>query len=100
MELDIGRVVAVLLVGGLAGSLIGRLMKGRKAGFGIWKNLALGVGGAVIGTFLFGILGVDFGLDNLKITFNDLVASLLGSLLLLLIVWFVQRGKKKPADGG
>lgn len=94
MDIDLGHVVAWILVGGFAGSLIGRIAKGSKAGYGFWKNTLLGLTGAVLGTFLFQILGIDFGLENLKITFNDLVAAVAGTLLVLLIVWFL--GRKKP----
>ena len=95
MDIDIGHVVTWILVGGFAGSIIGRIATGSKAGYGIWKNMALGLTGAIIGTFLFNILGVDFGLDNLKITFNDLVAAFVGTLLVLVVVWFMGRKKKK-----
>ncbi|MDA1195447.1 MAG: GlsB/YeaQ/YmgE family stress response membrane protein [Planctomycetota bacterium] len=96
MDIDIGHVVAWLLVGGVAGALIGRVAKGRREGFGFWRNTLLGATGAVLGTFLFRVLGVSFGLDNLKITFNDLVAAIIGSLIVLLIVWLIRRGKKEP----
>lgn len=95
MDIDIGHVVAWILVGGFAGALIGRITTGRKSGYGFWKNSLLGLTGAILGTFLFQVLGIDFGLDNLKITFNDLVAALLGTLLVLVVVWFLGRKKKK-----
>ena len=96
MDIDIGRVVAWILIGVFAGSLIGRIIKGNKAGFGVWKNTLLGLTGAVLGTFLFDLLGIDFGLENLKITFNDLVAALCGTLVVLGVVWFLGRKRKKP----
>ena len=99
MDIDIGQVVAWILVGGFAGSLIGRITTGSKSGYGFWKNMLLGLTGAVLGGFLFKLLGIDFGLDNLKITFNDLVAALIGTLIVLGIVWFMGRKKKKPAAG-
>ena len=95
MDINLGQVIAWVLVGGFAGSLIGRITKGSKAGYGFWKNMLLGLSGAVLGGFLFQILGIDFGLDDLKITFNDLVSALLGTLIVLLIVWFLGRRKKK-----
>lgn len=97
MDIDIGQVVAWILVGGFAGSLIGRITTGSKSGYGFWKNMLLGLTGAVLGGFLFKLLGIDFGLDNLKITFNDLVAALIGTLIVLGIVWFMGRKKKKAA---
>ena len=96
MDIDIGHVVTWILVGGFAGSVIGRITTGSKAGYGVWKNMLLGLTGAIVGTFLFKLLGVDFGLENLKITFNDIVAALIGTLLVLGVVWFA--GKKKKAE--
>ncbi len=100
MDINIGHVVAWLLIGFFAGSLIGRIAKGSKAGFGFWKNTMLGCAGAVLGTFLFQIFNIDFGLDDLKVTFNDLVAALAGSLIVLGVVWFTGRKKKATGGGG
>ena len=99
MDINLGHIVAWLLVGFFAGSLIGRLAKGSKSGFGFWKNTLLGCTGAIVGGFLFTILGVDFGLSDLTISFNDIVSALIGTLLVLGILWFRGRGKK-PAAGG
>jgi len=51
--MDINSLVIVLAVGGLAGWLAGKLMKGR--GFGVIGNIVIGVIGAALGRFLFSL---------------------------------------------
>jgi uncharacterized membrane protein YeaQ/YmgE (transglycosylase-associated protein family) len=53
--------------------------------------------GAVIGGLIFRIFHINLGLGDLKITFEDLIAAFLGSLLFVVIWWLVAkfRGKKK-----
>jgi uncharacterized membrane protein YeaQ/YmgE (transglycosylase-associated protein family) len=48
--------IRVLLVGLIAGWLAGKLMHGR--GFGLLADIVLGLVGAVIGQWLFSVLGV------------------------------------------
>jgi len=50
-------IVFFLLIGGLAGWLAGKIMKGR--GLGLWANIAVGVVGALIGGTLFRQLGIE-----------------------------------------
>ena len=64
-------------------------------GGGKWKNFAIGLAGAAIGGGIFDILNIDLGLGDLKITFEDLISALLGSVLLLVILWLVGKNKKK-----
>jgi len=53
--------------------------------------------GALIGGLIFKVFHINLGLGELKITFQDLVAAFLGSLLFVVIWWLVAkfRGKKK-----
>lgn len=68
-----------LIIGVLAGWIAGKLFKG--GGFGLVGNLIVGVLGAVIGGFIFDLLGVAaFGL------LGKLVMSVIGALVLLFLV--------------
>ena len=49
-------VVFFLLIGGIAGWLAGKIMKGR--GLGLWANIGVGVVGALLGGTLFDQLGI------------------------------------------
>jgi uncharacterized membrane protein YeaQ/YmgE (transglycosylase-associated protein family) len=82
----------------LAGNLAGRLVTFKKEGLGRWTNLGVGMLGALLGGLVFNIFGINLGLGDLKVTFEDLIAAFLGSLFLIVVWWLVRmfRGKKKP----
>ncbi|MBN1679514.1 MAG: GlsB/YeaQ/YmgE family stress response membrane protein [Anaerolineae bacterium] len=86
------QIIIWLIVGALAGSLVGMLITRDRKGFGLVRNLIVGLLGALIGGVIFDILDVDLGLGDLAITAEDLVAAFVGSLLLLVVVSFL--GKK------
>ncbi len=89
MEVTISDLLVWLIVGLLAGSLAGLLVKRSKQGFGRLANLGLGLVGAVVGGFLFDLLRIDLGLANISISLQDIVAALVGSLLFLIALYFV-----------
>ena len=99
MNITIGELIVWLVVGGLAGSVASALVTQKKTGFGPWKNLAIGLAGALIVGLLFNLFRIDLGLGELAVTFDDLISALLGSLLLLLGIWLFKktRGKSKSA---
>src|SRR6478672_69761 len=76
----------------LAGTLAGRLITFRKEGLGRWMHLAIGMAGAVVGGILFELFGIDFRLGELKITFENLISALVGSLVCILAFWLYRRG--------
>ncbi len=68
-----------LLIGLVAGWLAGHLTKGR--GFGLFGNLVIGVVGAILGGFIFRLLGfVSVGL------LANLISATVGAIVLLLIL--------------
>jgi uncharacterized membrane protein YeaQ/YmgE (transglycosylase-associated protein family) len=85
-------IVTWLIVGALAGSLTGMLIRGRKEGFGHVLNLAIGLVGALIGGYLFKVLHVSLGLlGQITISLQEVVAALVGSLIFLAAIWLVRR---------
>lgn len=50
-------IVPLLLIGGIAGWLAGKIMRGR--GLGLWANIAVGVVGALLGSTLLAQLGMQ-----------------------------------------
>jgi uncharacterized membrane protein YeaQ/YmgE (transglycosylase-associated protein family) len=88
--MTIGKLIVWLIVGGLAGTLAGRLVTFTRAGFGFWSNLGVGMAGAVVGGALFDLFGIDFGLGELKITFENLISAFVGSLLCILAWWAIR----------
>lgn len=100
MHFDVAQLIVWLLVGAVAGSLCGRLIKGKKGGFGAWANLGIGLVGAVVGGLLFDLMHIDYGMSKINISLQDLVSAVVGSLLFMLAVWVyrkVQQGKTPAA---
>ena len=80
MNITIGEIIVWLIVGGLAGSFTGAVITRKKAGFGRWMNLGVGLAGALIGGVIFDVLNIDLGLGELKVSFEDLIAAFLAGL--------------------
>ena len=98
MDLSLGQFIVWLIVGSLAGTLTGRLVTFKKEGLGRWTNLGVGMVGALIGGLFVRVFHIDFGLGDLKVTFEDLIAAFVGSLLFVVVWWLVAivRRWKKP----
>ncbi len=93
----LGQIIVWLIIGGLAGTLAGRLVTFKKEGLGRWTNLVVGLIGALIGGGVFKVFHIDLGLGEIKLTFEDLIAAILGSLLFIVLWWLVGwfRGKRE-----
>jgi uncharacterized membrane protein YeaQ/YmgE (transglycosylase-associated protein family) len=88
-----GQFVVWLCIGLIGGALVGRLITWDLHGFGRWQNLGLGLAGALVGGFLFRLLGLFPELDKYAVSLRDIVAAVLGSLLVLAGLWFWKRPK-------
>jgi uncharacterized membrane protein YeaQ/YmgE (transglycosylase-associated protein family) len=76
--------VWVALIGIVAGWLAGEITKGR--GFGLLGDLVVGIVGSVLGSFLFGLIGLSaYGL------LDRLAASVIGAIVLLSLIRTVKR---------
>jgi uncharacterized membrane protein YeaQ/YmgE (transglycosylase-associated protein family) len=95
--MNLGQIIVWIIVGGFAGTLAGRAVTLKKQGLGRWTNLLVGMAGAVIGGELFRLFRIDFGLGELKVTFEDLIAAFLGSLLVIFAWRIIARTKPKDA---
>lgn len=69
-----------IIIGALAGFLAGRVTKGR--GFGFFGNLIVGIAGAILGSFIFKILGINLA----WVPFARLITAFLGAVVLLFII--------------
>jgi uncharacterized membrane protein YeaQ/YmgE (transglycosylase-associated protein family) len=96
MNLTVSQLIVWLIIGGLSGTLVGRLVTFKKEGLGFWTNLGVGMVGALIGGLIFRICHIDLGLGEIKVSFEELIAAFLGSLLFVVVWWLVAkfRGKK------
>ncbi|MCU0793066.1 MAG: GlsB/YeaQ/YmgE family stress response membrane protein [Opitutaceae bacterium] len=78
----------LLVVGGLAGWLAGLILHRR--GFGLVGNLVIGVIGSFLGRFALGVVGF-----HAASTLAQVITAVLGALLLLWLLSFIPRGRKK-----
>jgi uncharacterized membrane protein YeaQ/YmgE (transglycosylase-associated protein family) len=76
--------IAFLLLGALAGWLAGLITKG--SGFGAAGNIIVGIVGAFLGSFCFGLLGI------VAVGFvGRLIFALVGALLFTWLLGFIRR---------
>jgi len=98
MNITIDQIIVWLIVGGLAGALTGMVVRRDRAGFGRLKNLGVGLVGALIGGLVFTVFGIDLGLREIAITFEDLISAFLGSLVFLAVLAIVKYIRKAKAE--
>jgi uncharacterized membrane protein YeaQ/YmgE (transglycosylase-associated protein family) len=87
------QVIVWMVVGLIGGSLAGLLITWEKQGFGWARNLGIGLAGALVGGFLFRVLGLFPELDRISISLRDIVAAVVGSFVVLAALWLWQRFK-------
>ena len=78
MQITLYQIVVWFILGLVAGSLTGLIVKGEKRGFGLQTNLLLGLGGAILGGLIFRLFGLLPNLDKIAISLRDVVAALCG----------------------
>ena len=89
----VAQLIVWIIVGLLGGSLAGLLVTRERKGFGIARNLSIGLIGALVGGLLFRAFGLLPGLEKVAISLRDIVAAVVGSLLVLAALWLWQRWK-------
>lgn len=95
MNITLADLLVWVVVGMIAGSLAGVVVKRKKEGFGRSMNLGIGLVGALIGGFIFDLLRIDLGLQNITISLQDIVSAFVGSLLFLVALFYVRSWYKK-----
>ena len=85
------QLIVWIIVGLLGGSLAGLVRTWDRKGLGLVRNLAVGLAGALVGGLLFRAFGLLTALDKVSISLRDVVAAVVGSLIVLLALWFWQR---------
>jgi len=93
---SLSQLIVWIVVGLLGGTLAGLLIKWDRKGFGLMRNLGLGLVGAFVGGLLFRLFGLFPELDKYAISLRDVVAAVVGSLLVLAALWLWHRSTKSP----
>ncbi len=91
MNVTVSQIIVWLIVGALAGTLTGVVVKRTKKGFGVFTNLGVGLMGALIGGSIIRAFKIDLGWGDLAISLQDLLAAFLGSLIFLWLVWLIHK---------
>jgi uncharacterized membrane protein YeaQ/YmgE (transglycosylase-associated protein family) len=89
------QLIVWIVVGLIGGSLAGRMITWKRGGFGLWPNLGLGLVGALIGGFMFRTFNWLPNLNRISISLRDVVAAVIGSLIVLAALWLWRRMAKR-----
>ncbi len=84
---DVGEVVTWIVIGLIAGSLAGLIVRGSR--FGYITSLIVGLVGALVGGFLFKVLRIPVApaLEGaMTIKWIDIIVAFVGAVIVLLIV--------------
>jgi len=102
---NVVKLLTMVLVGALAGTLAARIMKGDH--FGFVTNAILGIAGAVVGGTIFNFLGITAGAGIVKIIDNTfgvqlpqnfvgmIVSATLGAILIMWVGRLLKKGRRK-----
>ena len=93
MNVGMSDVIVWLMVGALAGTATGQMIRRRKEGFGYAQNLGVGMAGALLGGFLFDTLKLVESLDRISISLRDVVSVVVGALLFLAGLWAYRKSR-------
>jgi uncharacterized membrane protein YeaQ/YmgE (transglycosylase-associated protein family) len=96
--MSIGQIIVWIIVGGFAGTLAGRAVTFKKEGLGRWMNFLVGIVGALLGGEVFKLFRIDLGLGELKVTFEDLIAAFVGSLVVIFAWRIIARIRARNAE--
>ena len=76
--------IAAIIIGGIAGWLAEQFMK---SDMGLFMNILLGIIGAAVAGWLFGLIGISFGPGWI----GYLIAGFIGAVILIFIVRMVRQ---------
>ena len=88
------QLIVWIVVGLIGGGIASRLITWDREGFGTFRNLGLGLVGALIGGWLFRLFNLLPGLDKISVSLRDVVAAVAGSFVFVAAIWLVRRYRK------
>ena len=91
ISINYSQIIVWLIVGALAGSIAGVVVRRTREGFGLFTNLGIGLVGALIGGFIFKALHIDLKLGKITVSLEELLSAFIGSLIFLGAVWLIKR---------
>lgn len=91
-------IVAWVIMGVLVGAVAGMFTSLRTSGAGKMGRLLLGLAGALIGGMVVHVAKIDYGWGPVMIRYEELLFSLLGAVVLVLLARLIRSKAKKQAD--
>ncbi len=85
------QMIVWLIIGSIAGFIVGLILKRRKKGFGFFSNLIIGLAGGVIGGFVFDFFNIRLGFGKIVLSYDDLIAAVAGAFILLFVLSIIRR---------
>ncbi len=85
-------ILTLIIVGLVAGLLASFFVGG--LGFGLLGDIVVGIGGAFLGTWLFGVLNIQAPFSGVT---SMIFVAFVGAVLLLLLLGAVGRGRRRRA---
>ena len=76
---------AAIVIGGIAGWLAGKIVRG--GGFGLVGNVILGIGGAILASWVLPMIGLNFGGGF----FGALISAMIGAAAVLVIIRMIKK---------
>ena len=92
------QVITWVIIGLVAGLFAGMLVRGR--GLGFVSSIAVGLLGAVLGGFLFSVLGIQLPAafaGGLTLAWSDMLVAFIGATLILLLFGGFYRSRRRIA---
>jgi uncharacterized membrane protein YeaQ/YmgE (transglycosylase-associated protein family) len=91
MDITLSDILSLLIVGILAGSLAGMLVKRNRGGLGYMLNLLVGVVGAIMGGAIVRLFKIDFKWGQIVLRWEDMLAAFIGSLVFIALIAIMRR---------
>jgi uncharacterized membrane protein YeaQ/YmgE (transglycosylase-associated protein family) len=91
-------VVAWIIMGVLVAGVAGMMTSLRSTGLGTLGRLALGLIGALLGGMLVRTVNLDFAWGSATIRYEELLASLLGAIVLVLVARLLRSGATRKTS--
>ena len=95
---SLDQLIVWIVTGLIGGGLAGAVMTWERGGLGLFRNLAVGLVGALIGGLFFRLFGIWPALDKIAISLRDVIAAFVGSLVVLAALW-IWRKSRSPEAG-
>jgi uncharacterized membrane protein YeaQ/YmgE (transglycosylase-associated protein family) len=92
-------IVAWAIMGVLVGAVAGMMTTLKTSGLGKVGRLMLGLAGAFVGGMIVHVGRIDFGLGPVLIRYEELLFSLVGAVLLVIVARLFRSGAKKKSSG-